>query len=298
MSRFPKLRDSAREIGLVLSISLLCLSCSQSDGDLVRGMEEGRHPVAEASGIVKLDGTYLLVDDEQAAGYFRVPAFADSVGRIDPDEVRFDSLAGALLPLDLEGIEVLADGRVVALSERNRTLTSHDGIVVEYDDLLAEVGSRGLEGVAVRARGATSIVAVVWEGGYMRADELPGPLHQPLGGSAFNAFVVVHRVDSGAVISVDDGSWDDTVTLNLPVLDPPTRGSSYRVPDLVWYRLSQDPETWGFIALLNSFDSLLLQRFDAESGRPVGDALDLGAVESIPASVRALEPKGRARLVR
>jgi hypothetical protein len=54
-------------------------------------------------------------------------------------------------------VDILGDGRIVALSERLRSLISTDDLVVQYDDPLA--------GLAVRRLDADgSQVAVLWEG--------------------------------------------------------------------------------------------------------------------------------------
>jgi hypothetical protein len=52
----------------------------------------------------------------------------------------------AKLQVDLEAVDILADGRVVALSERLHALVSDGGLVAEYPDFLGEVGGIGLEG--------------------------------------------------------------------------------------------------------------------------------------------------------
>ncbi len=71
-------------------------------------------------------------------------------------------MSQGLLAVDLEAIDVLADGRVVVISERLRSMVSKDGVVVGYDDPFAEFGERGLEGLAVRkVDDKTSKVAVL-----------------------------------------------------------------------------------------------------------------------------------------
>jgi hypothetical protein len=272
--------------GLALTVSAL-VGRAPWQGRLV---PRDRHPVAEASGVTRLGDHVLLVDDERPGVYFRAPAPHGRSARIALPELEERRLAAGGGAADLESIAVLADGRVVVLSERQRALVSEEGIVAEYDDPLSEVGTRGLEGLAVRALpDGGSEVAVVWEGGFIRSGDLPYPLRPFMADTAVNPAVVVHTVPAGAInLDVRERTGARVVMLRVPLIaSRPSRDSSFRVPDLVWHRLEDGRRA--FIALLNSHHVPLLQRFDAETGEPVGPPLDLSRVASIPDSIRRLE---------
>jgi len=114
----------------------------------------------------------------------------------------------------------------------------------------------------------------------MAEDELPVTVREVLGGSGPSAVVFVHTLapDTNAVETKYDESAD-TIVLQLPVLPhAESANTTFRVPDLVWYQ--HRDESMGFIALLNSFDYLWLQRFSG-TGEAVGGALDLEDVASL-----------------
>ena len=74
-------------------------------------------------------------------------------------------LPHASMATDLEAINVLADGRVVVLSERLRALFGESGMIADYGAPLSEFGKRGLEGLAVRrVKDSTSLVEVCGRG--------------------------------------------------------------------------------------------------------------------------------------
>ncbi len=256
------------------------------------------YEATEASGVVRDNDRLLIVDDGVPGIVLAHPLPAERFSPIDPTVLVADAFPDRRLMLDLEGIDILADGRVVVLSERLRMLIAADGIVAEYDDLLAEVGERGLEGVAVRPLAdGSSRVAVLWEGGYLRSKELlPGLRmrgdHVLLADRSVPPVVFTHRVPL-AVDPAQSGSLpirakEDTTAryLTLQVPQPPGEepgAQRFRAPDLVWHKMGEE---WGFIVLLNSssadprrFAHLWLLRFDGE-GRPVGDPVDLD--EAIP----------------
>ena len=269
---------------------LVAASALTSGDGQANAVTQGRHPIGEASGVARHGDHVLLVDDERPGAYFRVRTPHERVSRIAPGDLEERRLGAVGVAQDYESIAVLADGRVVVLSERHRALLSEEGIVAEYDDPLSEVGTRGLEGLAVRAQAdGGSEVAVVWEGGFIRTRDLPLPLRSLMKDTTVNAVVLVHTVPAGAVnLDVRESPDVRVVTLKVPVIaSRSSRDSSLRVPDVVWYRLENG--RWGFIAILNAFDVQRLQRFDAETGEPVGEPLDLGLVESLPDSVRRLE---------
>ena len=271
---------------------------------VLTGIVCGQAPrIEEASGVVRSGDSLLVVDDSQQGLYFRVPLSKDARGLIDlnarkPERVR---LRQAALAVDLESIDVLADGRVALLSERLRSLVSDGGVIVEYDSGLAEVGKRGLEGVSARPIGdGASRVAVVWEGGYPDQPSLPEMLKSRSGGWALSPLVLIHDIPRAAKI----GRLPRASTLRSFQLDVPSpagrerRPQRFRAPDLTWIRLKGDE--WGLLVLLSaqnsgsapvSYGPIWLQRFDL-NGQPVGKHLDLRPM--LPASVRSANWEGLA----
>jgi hypothetical protein len=256
----------------------------------------------QASGLVRRGDELLIVDDESPGGFFRYPLPVDPLTRIDPSSLAWVELRRADLAVDLESIELLCDGREVVLSERLRMLITEGGWVAEYDDPLGEVGERGLEGVAVRVcESERSHIAVVWEGGYMRTEELPAPLARRdgkvlLGDRSARPVIFTHTLDADTLgvrtVADTSGRYIELQTALLPGDEPAAQ--RFRVPDLVWHELGGD--RWGFIALLNSssaepvsFEYVWLQRFDPQ-GQPVGDPIDLNA--ELPADLHGLNWEG------
>jgi hypothetical protein len=94
----------------------------------------------------------LVVDDQWNGLYYEFQLERDRGPVIDlsADRLTQIRLPHANLATDLEAIDVLADGRIVVLSERLRALFSADGVLTDYDAALSEFGKRGLEGLAVR----------------------------------------------------------------------------------------------------------------------------------------------------
>lgn len=240
----------------------------------------------EFSGVTRLGDHLLLVTDADFGAYymFALPQTASPLLKVSPDRLTRHSLAAEELGVDLEAVDVLADGRVVALSERLRSLVGVDGLVVQYDDPLAELGERGLEGLAVRRMANRSAVAVLWEGGYVEAGEIQAQVRRRLQGAPFRPVVFMHEIELGESGTKKKVKGDqDLVELDVPEPDPDPDGWRFRAPDLVWHR--PDGGDWGFIVLLNSqsreerpgkrkFGPRWLQRFD-RSGRPFGTHLDL-----------------------
>jgi hypothetical protein len=100
--------------------------------------------VAEASGVARKGDRLLVVSDADPGAYYEF-SLAGALGPVIPmplASVTRQHLAGDELGVDLEAIDVLADGRIVALSERLRSLLSESGIVFQYDDPLSELGER------------------------------------------------------------------------------------------------------------------------------------------------------------
>jgi len=243
-----------------------------------------REQVREASGVARLGDQLLIADDSTVGRYFRVqlprrPAGLMLLNDLDPEAVR---LKQATLAIDLESIGVLADGRIVALSERLRSLVDDGGIVAEYDSLFSEVGKRGLEGLAIRPLAKrASRIAVLWEGGYPDTGSLPGRLRTPRAPQPLLPLVLVHDLAAhGRAGRLKPASAVSTLELDVPHLPGEEPAAQrFRAPDLVWTRLGED---WGFLVLISSqsagpnpsYDHHWLQRFTSE-GKRFGEPLDL-----------------------
>ncbi len=257
--------------------------------------------IEEASGIARHGDELLIVGDEGASRCYRCPVSGDEKGvvALDEDRLLMETWTASSLPLDLEGVEVLADGRTVVLSERLHALLDREGVVAEYPKLASEFGNRGLEGVAVRPlEDGISRVAVLWEGGYPLYRALPEAYRGPTGRPPMRPMLFIHNVAPGERNLVYEE--EDLVIIDLDVPLPggtPPRAQRFRAPDLVWYRFGGESSgEWGFIVLLSSEYALppepgsagdcpgglsgerycykWLMRFDA-SGRPVGEPADL-----------------------
>jgi hypothetical protein len=239
----------------------------------------------------------LVADDADIGAYYRVTIPKNGrlidLNKANPVRVRLKS---GNLAIDLESVDLLADGRVALLSERLRALVGDEGILAEYDRELAELGGRGLEGLAVRPlAGGGSRIAVLWEGGYTDQAERGGQWIQP---GPFLPLVFIHdlpKLASAGRVRLADGQ---RVELKVPVL--PGRepeAQRFRAPDLVWCKLAGGE--WGFLVLLSSqnqvnppvFRHKWLARFDLQ-GNSVGEPLDLGKL--VPAAHRDANWEGLA----
>lgn len=248
----------------------------------------GTDALEEASGIARLGSDLLIVDDGVAGSYFRHPVDGFDGGLLEIGPGRLDriTIANAGLAIDLESIDVLADGRIVVLSERLRSLVSKDGLVAEYDDPFGEFGNVGLEGLAVRAMGGgDSRIAVLWEGGYPNDRDLMSQIRSAVDGVPLRPVIVVHDLEARTLgLEVRSKNVSDIVKLDLPkIKGKKYKGHRFKAPDLVWHEpKGKGSGKWGFIVLLSSEsdaerDQLRhrwLQRYDAK-GRMVGDPLDL-----------------------
>ena len=248
--------------------------------------------VTEASGIASLDENILIVSDNDPGSYFIFPVKDISDGLTEITKASLVSIPNADLAYDLESIDVLADGRIVVLSERLRMLISSEGdVVAHYEDFLSELGARGLEGLSVKAlENGDSRVAVLWEGGYLNNKDITVQLKKIMNDSMQRVptlpFIFIHDVANGSV-SDKKIKWEgsvDTLSLNVPIPsdqtnEPKHGGERFRATDLVWHQISKDEQ--GFIVLLTSessknkgFTYQGLQRFTLD-GQPYGDFIDL-----------------------
>ena len=277
----PSGREPLRHLQYVsIVLALACFSCGQ------KSAPEG--VIDEASGIGYHQGDLYVVDDSVNGAYFRVPLKGITTGPEIPlndlHPIR-EELPEVGIWIDLEGIDFLADGRIVLLSERLHSLVGEEGVVAEYDYPLGEIGRRGLEGVAVRALpDGSSRLAAVWEGGYPEAASLHPLLEKTFAKTPFPPLIFVHDMKPGertGRIRMKQG----VATLELDV--PKPAGSEpdaqrFRAPDLVWYKWPNQQDKWGFIVLLSSQNAVdrpqylhhWLLRFDME-GKPFGEPIDI-----------------------
>jgi hypothetical protein len=259
--------------------------------------------IVGASGVVRNNSYLFIVSDDAPGCYFRVPVTDESgpLIRIPHENAdRHELPDAARLALDLESIDILADNRVVVLSERMRSLIDEDGLVAQYDDPFSEFAEKGLEGLAVRrVEEGASRIAVLWEGGYLDETELPAQLRATLAGQVLKPVVLIHDLavrDRLVKVRMENA----LAIVELVVPTPPNLSTSnippfeFRAPDLVWHEWTHDSgkREWGFIVLLNSetpayiapddpgkkrkkrYGPRWLQRF-AMNGGTIGDPLDL-----------------------
>jgi hypothetical protein len=250
--------------------------------------------VKEASGVTRVGDDLLIVGDDDPGCYFRF-AISGQQGpeiKINPTGVTRVQLPHASLAVDLEAIDVLADGRVVVLSERLRALVGKDGIIAEYENPLSEFGNRGLEGLAVRGdKDGASRVAVLWEGGYPEYRDVPRQLRKHVGRIPTCPAVWMHDLKAGETgVEMKDKNKEkySLRKIELHVPKPPGQepeAQRFRAPDLVWHEYGN--KEWGLIVLLSSQNSpetgkpefvhQWLQRFTV-AGTPLGDPIDLNTI--------------------
>jgi len=267
-------------IRLVCCFLFFLAACTAPSGDSTT-------EIREASGVIRQSDSLLVVDDSVSGAYFTVPIGREKGPMISLQGagVRRIPLACPLVP-DFEGVDRLADGKLVFLSERLRSLVGEDGLIAEYDSLLGEFANRGLEGVAVRPLpGGISRIAVLWEGGYPDYASVPWSVRSTVGRQGMRPLVVVHDLNSG-VRGVELKMRDAKLAVELEVPKPAgeePEAQRFRAPDLVWTRSRNGSvEDWSFLVLITSQDSVdrpqylyhWLQRFDLQ-GKTVGEPLDL-----------------------
>ncbi len=260
-----------------------------------------------ASGIVRQGNSLLIAGDKEPGVYFQYDLQQDEKGpRIPflPQFLHRKVIPQAELSLDLEGINVLADGRIVVLSEDLYALINEKGIVAQYPESFTEFGGLGLEGVAVRPNpDESSNVAVVWEGGYPEPEKIPFQIKDAVRKLAFNPLILLHKIPKNETLQHIKNT--DLTIVELQILRPDGKepdAQRFRAPDLVWYKLPSvnDAESeWGFIVLLSSLNRaepaeykyLWLQRFDMQ-GKPVGEPFDLKKI--LPDDLKPLNWEGLA----
>lgn len=124
--------------------------------------------VVEASSVTRLGPNLIVVTDSDPGAYYTVPV-RDNNAKVIPIKaasIRRHTFVAGGLASDVEGVDVLPDGRIVALSERRHALVGDGGLVAEYPDFLGEVGGIGLEGLSARAaaRGSAALQRVSADG--------------------------------------------------------------------------------------------------------------------------------------
>ncbi|MBD3298435.1 MAG: hypothetical protein GF341_07265 [candidate division Zixibacteria bacterium] len=279
-----------QRFGLTLLLGLFAVSLADSDGSAY----ELR--LKEASGVTAVGDTLFLVGDDNPGRLFKLP-IPDTTVRVfapDPDHLIEVPLPGAELAVDLEAIDVLADGRIVVLSEDLTALVGPlssdndvNGLIARYPPAMNEFGNRGVEGLAVRSANGGSEVAVLWEGGYGYLPLIPFELQPPIGHEPLKPVVIIHPIPNDSTVG-----WvshdNRLITLNPP--EPPGEvpdALRYRGADLVWHQWQDaDSTVDGFIVVIAASNSPKdnspthltgeLQRFDLH-GEPVGDPIDLHA---------------------
>ncbi len=277
----------------VLFVAMIC-------GFGYTGADDQGVIIKEASGIARDGDRLIIVGDDADGKYFEL----DLAGRrgpiipIDPGSLREITLPGAELAMDLEAIDILADGRIAMLSEQLRCLIARENrqsptysVIAEYDRSLTEFGNRGLEGLAVlRNPDGSSKIAVLWEGGYPIYEFVPADIRESVGRKPMKPVIVVHEVGKYETADLIQKPLKQ-ITLHVP--RPPGEEPSaqrFRGTDLVWYTWNNEEAggaVEGFIVLLSSLNSpsegsgvpqeykfKFLQRFDLQ-GQPVGEPLDL-----------------------
>ena len=277
---------------LILAILIFVCGCFQISQATV---------IKEASGITRVGSDLLIVGDAENGAYYRFPLQKVKGPRIpiDSSQVQRIPLASGQVAIDLESIDLLADGRIAVLAERLHALVGDKGIIVDYDNPLTEFGNRGLEGLAVRPMGkADSHIAVLWEGGYPEYYDVPTPLQESVGRMALQPFVWLHTLpdgESGVEIKMKKEVRQKYSVKEIPLQVPHPAGTEpdaqrFRAPDLVWYQWHEWGKTdWGFVVLLSSQNSpeskdektkyghYCLQRFTAE-GAALPGMLDLNTI--------------------
>lgn len=273
---------------LLLSIIAVTTACNHAIG----------FDVTEISGIARNGNKLIMVSDDAAGTYYELALTPSdtSVIPIDPLKVRRVRLPGCEAASDLEGIDVLADGRIALLSEDLHCLfaVSADGFtcsaLMRFNSSVTEKGNRGVEGLAVYPLSdERSRIAVTWEGGYPLKSLLP-VVRGIRATQAAEPILILAEIKKN-----DRDLWLVDTTAYRTVVTPKEKsagplGQRFRVPDLVWHRWSEAAGMdTGLIMILSSennppddsgekteYKHKLLMRYDT-NGQPVGSPIDINA---------------------
>jgi len=258
--------------------------------------------ITEASGIARLGDRLLLVGDDADGKYFEfvMENPGARIFPIDPLKVKEVILPHAELAMDLESIDILADGRLAILSEQLHCLIAQKTpgsdtytIAAEYDKMFAEFANRGLEGLAVKDIGdGGSRVAVLWEGGYPRMENMNPQLRERVGRFPMKPVVIIHELKKGEAMGrVSHPNSSFILDVPEPEGEVPN-AQRFRGSDILWHswhdREAGGKLVDGFIVLLSSENSppdgsameykfKFLQRYGLD-GKPVGEPLDLTVI--------------------
>ncbi len=263
----------------------------------------------EVSGIVRQGDQLYLVDDNVPGTVFTywISAGKKILPINDPNTLRIVTHPRGAFAEDLEAVAFLADGRLVALSERLRQVIDvRAGVrIAQLPEWTTEFGNRGLEGMAVRALNPGSEVAVLYEGGYVEEADYPIWFPQRLVRTPLAPFIVTFQVPSGGAAGLVEKQREEAIALDLKDLHrtfvDPVSGDRepfaqrFRAPGLVWHKD-------GFIVMLSSenqplnatpgipcqkddrnskrYTFKLLQRF-ARDGSPMGDPINIDKDPSV-----------------
>jgi len=269
-----------RTVLLVCALAAALLACAGN-------AQERRE--REVSGVARRGDELLFVDDSVPGTVFRY-AIAEPRGatRIEDDAVREERLGESGLAGDLEAIAVW-DGDVLVLSEDLRLVVDLRGARYRYADRFAEIGNRGMEGLALRAGADGAVLAAaLFEGGPLKLSELPPELEGALADAVLDPVLILHELPppgSFRAQARDDGAR--VVPLRIGLLaGPQASDQRFRAADLVWHRFADGTD--GVISLLGSgpvnrpgaskeYAHAWLQRFSLD-GVPIGEPLDLRAM--------------------
>ena len=256
--------------------------------------------VREASGIVVKDSSFLIVGDDTPGTYFKYNIREQDkpsgkgplLSRIEIDKAEEKKLGGGLA-LDLESVDFFQDGRIAVISERLNALVMESGIAADYPSNMAEVGGRGIEGLAISS---ADRIATLWEGGYFNPKDLPDKIPNVGRTSCgpLNPIVCIHDLpdpdeDDDLSVCKPNGknNYNDEIIV-LMVPNAPDPSQAFRATDLVW---SADNKS--IIVLLSSTDSAngafrykWLQRFSMK-GEPEGSPLNLCDKGYLPNDLRS-----------
>ncbi|HET9885896.1 MAG TPA: hypothetical protein VFR10_00175 [bacterium] len=220
--------------------------------------------IQEPSGVMRSGPHLYLVGDDDPGSYFEFDLTPEELAEssetrripLDPKRLKRYIIAADECANDLEGLDVLADGRIAVFSEERRALFDQEGIIAFYGRVLQEFGTRGVEGVAVqRLPNDSSRVAVLWEGGYPDEDEMPVPLRMHCSGISVPPFILIHDLAAGESRKrVLESDAERIVILDVPATPGAEPAAQrFRAPDLVWHSWKEGGITvQGFIVLLSS----------------------------------------------